>query len=405
MRRASVACALSLGRALSLALASVTSVAAVAAVAAVVCATAAQAQATRRLPIISGMMGINVLVEVDGAVKSWGVSPAADGGFYGDGTDNAVARKLPAPIAGVHDIIDASVGYDHALLLQADGTVLGWGRNNGCSLGLPDEHRRYAPVAIPGLRDVRQVAAGMQFSAAVMNDGTVRVWGRGDGGLLANGKSGYETPCATAPAPVEGLAGVKRIVVTESDVLVLKQDGTVWGWGRNGSGILCDGSTERRTRPVQAQGIANAVEIAMGANTAIVLADGSVWMCGANLDGSMADVPKGRTYSAPVKVPAIASAVAVRTAAGSTTVRLKDGTLLGWGSGMFGSLGDGFIDKVTPKPHAPIGVGPVLAHFYASNSAYAIKADGTVMAWGIYVGGPKEWQLTPIPWFKVTLPD
>ncbi len=86
-------------------------------------------------------------------------------------------------------------------------------------------------------------------------------------------------------------------------------------------------------------------------------------------------------------------------------VRLRDGTLLGWGSGIFGGLGDGFIDKVTPKPHPPTGLGPVLVHYYASNSGYAIRADGTVMAWAFYVGGAKEWQPTPVPLFKVKLAD
>jgi hypothetical protein len=47
----------------------------------------------------------------------------------------------------------------------------------------------------------------------------------------------------------------------------------------------------------------------------------------------------------------------------------------------------------------------VLVHYYASNSGYAIRADGTVMAWAFYVGGAKEWQLTPVPLFKVKLAD
>jgi hypothetical protein len=71
---------------------------------------------------------------------------------------------------------------------------------------------------------------------------------------------------------------------------------------------------------------------------------------------------------------------------------------------MHGSLGDGFVDKVIPKPHAPIGLGPVLVHYYASNEGYAIKADRTVMRWGYYTNGPKEWALTPVAWYKTPLP-
>lgn len=57
------------------------------------------------------------------------------------------------------------------------------------------------------------------------------------------------------------------------------------------------------------------------------------------------------------------------------------------------------------KPHAPIGLGPVLAHFYASNEDYAIRADGTVMGWGFYTGGGKEWVPIPVPVFKTKLAD
>ena len=366
------------------------------------CATSLVAQAPKRLPIIAGAMGLNLLVEVDGTVKSWG-DPSADGGFYGDGTDNSVTRKVPTPIAGVRDIIHAAVGYDHALLLSADGSVLGWGRNNGCSLALPDDRRRYAPVPIPGVRGVIQVAAGQHFSAAVLADGTVRVWGTNEGGLLANGKAGYDAECASAPVAVEGLTGVKRLAVSGEHVLALKHDGTVWGWGSNTNGELCDGTTEQRNRPVQMKGIANAVDIDIGATSIIVLADGSVRMCGMNVDGALADAPKDAKRTTPFKVAGITSAVAARTAAGATMVRLKDGTLLGWGNGMFGAVGDGFIDKINPKPHPPVGLGPVLVHYYASNSGFGIRADGTVMAWGIYVGGPKEWALTPIPFFNVKL--
>ena len=366
------------------------------------CATPLVAQAPKRLPIIAGAMGINVLVEVDGTVKSWG-APSADGGFYGDGSENGEPRKVPTQIPGVHDIVDVAVGYDHALLLSADGTVLGWGRNNGCSLALPDDRRRYSPVPIPGVRGVKQVAASLHFSAAVVADGTVRVWGTNEGGLLANGKSGDDADCASAPVAVEGLASVKRIAVSDDNVLALKDDGTVWGWGSNTNGELGDGTTEKRQRPVQMKGIANAVDIDIAGASVIVLADGTVWMCGLNRDGALADAPKDAKRATPFKVGGITSAVAARTSGGATMVRLKDGTLVGWGSGMFGSLGDGFMDKITPTPHPPVGLGPVLVHFYASNSAYGIRADGTVMAWGIYVGGPKEWALTPIPFFKVKL--
>lgn len=358
----------------------------------------------RSLPLIAGEMGVNVLVETDGTVKSWG-DPQSDGTYLGDGTDGS--RKEPAPIPGVHDIVGAAVTAGHALLLTRDGNVLTWGRNRGCELTVKDDRKRLTPFLVPGVHNAVQVAATELFSAAVLRDGTVMVWGSDANGLLANGKAGWKEDCAFTPLPVEGLSGVKKLVVSGS-VLVLKQDGTVWGWGPNRNGELCDGTTEQRNRPVQMKGIANAVDIDLDNDSAVVLADGTVWRCGSNVHGEMATAkkpqPESVKFTTPVRIPGISSAVAVRTN-GATFVRLKDGTLLGWGSGIFGALGNGHMEGTFPKPAPPIDLGPVLELYTASNSFYAIKPDGTVMAWAIYIGGPKEWQLTPAEWRKVRLPE
>ena len=352
----------------------------------------------QRVPVIIGGMGMNILIETDGTVKSWGGSggEAAD---LGDGTDRT--REIPAPVPGLPPIVDGSVGFGHVLLVAADGTVYGWGRNNHCELGVKDDHRRRTPMVIPGVSGAVQVVAGREFSAALLRDGTVRTWGSNDDGLLGIGKTAKELDCSYTPVVVEGLSGVKRLVASEAgNVLALKQDGTVWGWGANKGGILCDGPTENRTRPVQMKGIADAVDMDISEHAAIVLADGTVRMCGPANDGAMADGGKG-IRSTPWKVAGVGNAVAVKTNNGATLVRLKDGTLLGWGYSLFGSLGDGRVDHVDAHPHPPIGLGPVLAHYWASNSGFAVRADGTIMQWQVHVGN--DWVTKPSPFIQVRM--
>ncbi len=365
------------------------------------CAGALHAQENRRLPVIAGSMGVNYIVEVDGTVRGWG-GTTPESTFFGDGSENA-EHKEPFTIPGLTGIVDVATGMGHTLMVTRDGRVLAWGRNNGCELAVKDDRKRLTPIVVEGITNAVQVAASEVFSAALLSDGTVRVWGSNQSGLLANGQSGYKADCAIKPVPVEGLSGVKKIVV-DSSMLALKRDGTVWGWGPNKFGELCDGTTEPRTRPVQMKGIANAVDIDTSGNSAIVLADGSVWMCGVNNNAALSTAPKGSKHATPYRIPGVANAVAVRMA-GTTLVRLKDGTLLGWGYGMHGSLGDGYVDRVWPQPHPPVGLGPVLAHFYASNEGYAIRADGTVMGWGFFTGGRKEWALTPVARFKAKLAE
>jgi alpha-tubulin suppressor-like RCC1 family protein len=355
-------------------------------------ATGGELLPLRRIPLITGAMGVNVLVEVDGTVQSWGV-PQGVTNYLGDGSVRG--RAEPAPIPGVRDVVDAVVAPGHVLLLLRDGTVLTWGGNQGCELTVKDDRKRPTPFQVKGVRNVVQVAAGHKFSAALLRDGTVMAWGSNDDGLLANGKSGWNEPCAIEPVVLEGLSGVKKLATNGESALALKQDGTVWGWGKNGQGELCDGTHDKaRTRPVQIKGIANAVDIDISQKAMVVLANGTLWSCGSN--------------AIPAQVAGIADAVAVRTANNTNFVRLRDGTLRAWGDGMFGMLGNGHVEGGFPKPTPPIGLGPVL-EFYLAHTVYAIKSDGTVMAWAFYTGGAgedaKQWQLKPVPWRKVRLAE
>ena len=359
----------------------------------IVAGLAVRAQAPRRLPIITGNGLVNVLVDVDGSVKTWGDPARLDPSPpLGNGNRASDQREVKSPQAlpGVRDIVDASVGVTHVLLLKGDGTVLAWGDNDECELGTGTNARSLVPVPVPGLRGVTQIKASAWVSAAVLSDGTVWMWGETAPKL-----------CTNVPTKVEGLAGVKRLAFDGVSALVLKDDGTVWGWGGNRSGELCDGTTERRLNPMQVKGIADAVDVALDGNAIIVLADGTVRMCGSNDDGGLGDPAKGvKQHLTPFRVPGLTGVRSARTSAGLSIVQLADGTLRAWGNGWYGALGDGHGDSSSATPRAPIGLGPVLAHYMSRGTSYAIRADGTVMAWGGLLAPPgskTEFILTPSP--------
>lgn len=359
-------------------------------------------QSPKRLPIVAGNSSVKILVEVDGTVKMWGDSDGTPG--FGDGLKN-VPRKIDSPqqVPGLHDIANAAIGGGHALLLTRDGTVLAWGKNGSCALGNGTDKDASAPMPVPGLRNVTQVAAGTNVSAAVLADGTVWMWGDGRNGALGNGSIGFRTPCARMPTRVEGVDHVARVALDGESVLALREDGTVLGWGKNGNGGLCDGTTEPELHPIQVKGIAGAVDIAISGNSVFVLVDGTVRMCGRETDGELGD---GRQradglaveHLTPFKVPGLTTVKSVNTNRGTTIVRLADGTLRAWGNGYYGALGDGRGDSSSVRPKAPIGLGPVIAHYAtSSNESYAIRADGSVMVWSIPApkGDTTEFSLAP----------
>ena len=364
------------------------------------------AQPPRRLPVIAGNDTVHVLVEVDGTVKTWGDPLRMSGSpSLGDGPKHRPAVNEPTLLSGVSDVVDAAVGETQVLLLKRDGTVLAWGNHDDCGVGTGDNKEKVTPLAIAGLHDVTQIAAGKFVSGAVLADGTVWLWGSGKKGQLANGLWGWQTPCATVPTKVDGLIGVKQLSIGDVSALAVKDDGTVWGWGTNANGELCDGTDDHRPRPVPMNGIANAVSAVVNYNSIVVLADGTVRMCGVNNLMALGDASEeDTTHRTPYQVPGLTGVRSARMRSTTTIVQLADGTLRGWGMGYYGALGDGHGDGFSAKPHPPTGLGPVLAHYISGNASYAIRSDGTVMAWGL-PKGDGHFFLAPTQVFTVKLSE
>lgn len=99
-------------------------------------------------------------------------------------------------------------------------------------------------------------AGGNAHSIAIKEDGTVWTWGQNHYGQLGNNSSTDETSAIQVLG--EGGNGVLNNVVavdaTEGGFaasIALKDDGTVWTWGSNDTGLLGDGTQTDRQTPVQ----------------------------------------------------------------------------------------------------------------------------------------------------------
>ena len=69
-----------------------------------------------------------------------------------------------------------AAGFQHSLVLKADGTVVAWGAGKTNS-GL---NPHYGQAMVPdGLTNAVRLAAGFYHSLALKSDGTVAAWGAG----------------------------------------------------------------------------------------------------------------------------------------------------------------------------------------------------------------------------------
>ncbi len=120
------------------------------------------------------------------------------------------------------------------------------------------------------------------------------------------------------------------------------------------------------------------------AHTVLTRSDGTLWTTGTNTAGQLGDgsAAAGRSVLGQAGLPANAGNW-VATAAGTDhTVALKaDGSLWAWGGNQFGQLGDG----TTVAKGTPVRVGTAsdwTAVSAGGGSSFAVKADGTLWGWG-----------------------
>lgn len=176
--------------------------------------------------------------------------------------------------------------------------------------------------------------------------------------LAAPGFAGTEFATAATVVQVAGL----------SHVIALKSDGTVTGWGRNNYGQLGDTTGvpirdhHYPVRPVAIPLPGKALSIGVGGSTSYaVMEDGTLLAWGGGRRGELGNgaagmssrLANGNAGSArPVTVAGLADVVQVAGSASTTMALLRDGSVHVWGSGEQGTLGNG-IPVEYGRPPAP----------------------------------------------------
>ncbi|WP_257462353.1 RCC1 domain-containing protein [Archangium lipolyticum] len=288
----------------------------------------------------------------DGTVWTWGANAS---GQLGLGTPpvegqprtpDTLPRNRPSQVPGLTDAVAGALGFNHALVLKADGTVVAFGKNNNGQLGDGTTTDRDYPVPVRGLTEVVKLAGGSQQSVALGGDGTVWVWGNNNFGNLGQGTE--DSVAHPEPVKVPGLSGVVDIASGRDHVLALHGDGTVSAWGLNVSGQVGNGESgtglEVRA-PVKVVGLTDVVAVYANSNFSLARkADGTLWGFGQNFNGQLGNGGSGEAEQAhPLADKAVVGLSELRDAAAGSTFALglrRDGQLFGWGWNLNGSLGN-----------------------------------------------------------------
>jgi alpha-tubulin suppressor-like RCC1 family protein len=318
-----------------------------------------------------------VALKTDGSLWSWGAGS----------TDPATGQPATRPVKRGEGFASLALGGGNGFALKADQTLWAWGDNEFGAFG---DGSTQASVELKQVQaGVLQVAAGALNASYIKTDGSLWVAGDNRNGQLGQG----ELVARTSPVLV---GGGYATVANSSDgttTWATKADGSLWAWGKNAQGQYGDGTRISSATPVQVRNDLGYTAVSGGGQHAVsVNRNSGLAAWGQNSFGQLGLGASTPFTDSPKEVGSGYQAVAAGL---YFTVALKvDGSVWTFGSNTTGALGIttsetcGTVPYAVPCASAPQQVGTGFTAIAAGPyHVLALKADGTLWAWGDNTAG------------------
>lgn len=266
---------------------------------------------------------------------------------------------------------------------RSGARVAAWGESDHGRLGVAGVPDQLVPADVPKILGATAATGGRRTSYALCGDGTVWSWGYNAKGELGAGLAGDRS----WPVKVSGLTGVVAIAAREEGALALRSDGTVWSWGSGAYGQLGNGqpfsSVTVASTPVQVALPGPATAIAGGGYTAYaLLSSGTVVAWG---NGGIGQLGNGVSLDSatPVAVQGLSGVTQIASGHAVGYALRNDDTVWAWGDGGQGQMGNGVMANRNTPAQVSLPVGTPVASIGASYAAgYVVTDAGSVWSWG-----------------------
>lgn len=226
-------------------------------------------------------------------------------------------------------------------------------------------------------KTIASISAGKGHTLALKEDGTVWAWGRNIFGQLGDGT--YDNQ--ESPVQVSDLSDIVEITAGNYHSLAIASDGTVWAWGKNSYGQLGTGDREHKTTPIQVQRLRNITAVAAGAEHSLALGeDGTIYAWGNNEYGQLGD-GTSTNRDTPRSVSYLRNGEAIGAGGHSSAAVRDDGTVQTWGANWSGQLGDGTtLNRYHPSQVE--GLSEIISLSAGMDHMAALNKEGRVWTWG-----------------------
>jgi gliding motility-associated-like protein len=331
---------------------------------------------------ISANMASSFAIKSDGTLWAWGWN---NNSLLGLGSATATWVYTPTQVGTDNKWVSISSGsMGHTVGLKSDGTIWGWGDNSQGSLGLGQSISFSAvPSQIGSSNDWKAICTNQFSSYGLKNNGTLWAWGRNTEGQLGIGNNTDQF----TPTQV-GTENNWRSVSTglmASHAFALKGDGSLWGWGINSDGRLGLGNNINQNFPTRVGTSNNWVSAYAGTVYSLMINDeGKVFGVGSNGNNALS-LPTSGNYTTPTFINTITNWLTVESEYSHTAAINTSGQLWVWGYNNQYQLGIG--NNTNSNIPVLIQGNSWVSVDMGNLHTLGIKSDGTIWGWGDNTNG------------------
>jgi alpha-tubulin suppressor-like RCC1 family protein len=311
----------------------------------------------------------SMAVRENGTLWAWGLN------FRGQLGDQTMTNRLSPMQVGAETDWKSAACSDHSIGIKQDKQMFSWGADVDGEMGNGSWWPQPVSLSLGG---VKSFSGGADFMAVILQDGTLSL-----AGTNTDGKLGLGLPVSALvrePTKLGVDSNWENVSAGAHHVVALKQDGTIWAWGRNVEGQLGTGNNISQISPVQV-GINSDWKRVFAGNThsLAIKQDGSLWAWGGNSNGGLGDGTQ-IARNTPAQIGTDYDWAEISAYDHSLGLK-NNGSLWAWGLNTSGQTGVGSVLPVL----SPIQVGTSLNWIKISAGlahSLALRDNGTLWAWG-----------------------
>lgn len=325
------------------------------------------------IPPPDAPQNLRAVLELDVATLEWDVVPGATGyNVYSDNASGVASTKINSASANIAIQNTQTTTVAHANPIPGTPMYFVVTAINDSGESSDSKEVTAKPLLL-------SLAAGANHTCAVQSDGTLWCWGKNGTGQLGVGdtKNRYVLTQVGADRDWMNVTGGAEHTCAIREKNNLR---TLWCWGDNAYGQLGDGSDQRKTSPVQIGSSENWATVESGSkHTCAIKADHSLWCWGDNTYNQLGAVPSVDKPDHPLRVGNETNWNQIALGDNHTCGLKIGGELWCWGDNGFGKLGTVGDGKVPQQIESNIKWVYVAL---GGDHSCGVKSDTTLWCWG-----------------------